>query len=106
MSSERKNAGYLSPEVVGCQFSIYPLRQLEIGDSIEAAIRAAKAEGCAIRVGNMSTLITGSEEQVFLALRAAFRAAQAKGPAVLTATLVAGMPSDELVAEIQSRLDQ
>ena len=67
-----------------------------------AAIQGARDEGCTVRVGNLSTLISGSEDQVFAALRAAFRAAQRSGPAVLTATLAAGMPTDELVGEIQA----
>lgn len=101
--SER--SGYLSPQILGCQFSIYPLRQAGIGEPIEAAMQAARAEGCAVRVGNLSTLLTGDEDQVFAALRAAFRAAQRGGPSVMTATLAAGMPGDELVGEIQRMLD-
>jgi uncharacterized protein YqgV (UPF0045/DUF77 family) len=97
-----KGPGYMSPEVVGCQFSIYPLRQEDIGVSIRAAIEAAGAEGCSVRVGNLSTLLTGSEDQVFRALRAAFRAAQRPGSAVMIATLAAGIPTDELVGEIQA----
>jgi uncharacterized protein YqgV (UPF0045/DUF77 family) len=96
-----KGAGYSSSDVVGCQLSVYPLRQDDVGLSIRAAIEAARIEGCTVRVGNLSTLITGSEDQVFGALRAAFRAAQRPGSAVVVATLAAGIPSDELVAEIQ-----
>lgn len=102
--SER--TGYMSPETVGCQFSIYPLRQAEIGAPIEGAIRAARSAGCDVRVGNLSTLLSGNEDQVFAALRAAFRAAQRSGPAVMTATLAAGMPTDALVAEIQREVDR
>lgn len=98
-------SGYMSTEILGCQFSIYPLRQSEIGGPIEAAIEAARAEGCAVRVGNLSTLMSGSEDQVFASLRAAFRAAQRQGPAVMIATLAAGMPTDELVGEIQAQVD-
>ncbi len=101
--SER--SGYMSREILGCQFSIYPLRQAEIGGPIEAAIQAARAEGATVRVGNLSTLMWGSEDQVFAALRAAFRAAQLQGPAVMNATLAAGMPGDELVGEIQYEVD-
>ncbi|MCE5254647.1 MAG: Ykof family thiamine-binding protein [Actinomycetia bacterium] len=97
--------GYMSPEVVGCQFSVYPLRQAEIGGPIEAAVQAARREGCTVRVGNLSTLMSGSEDQVFAALRAAFRAAQRQGPAVMTATLAAGMPTDELVGRIQQEIE-
>jgi uncharacterized protein YqgV (UPF0045/DUF77 family) len=103
--SADKGPGYLDPEVVGCQFSVYPLRQDDVGPAIRAAVAAARAEDCSARVGNLSTLLTGSEEQVFRALRAAFRAAQSHGSAVITATLAAGMPTDELVGEIQSAVD-
>ena len=58
-----------------------------------------------MRVGNLSTLMWGSEDEVFAALRAAFRAAQRHGSAVLTATFAAGMPTDELVGDIQQGLD-
>jgi uncharacterized protein YqgV (UPF0045/DUF77 family) len=97
--------GYMNEAVVGCQLSVYPLRQEDIGVSIRAAIAAARGEGCGVRVGNLSTLLTGSEEQVFAALRAAFRAAQRLGPAVMIATVAAGIPTDELVHDIQDEVD-
>jgi uncharacterized protein YqgV (UPF0045/DUF77 family) len=100
-----KGLGYLSSEVVGCQLSVYPLRQDDIGVPIREAIKAVRAKGCSVRVGNLSTLMTGSEDQVFAALRAAFRAAQRHGSAVVIATLTAGMPSDELVGEIQDDVE-
>lgn len=103
MTGERD--GYLDDEIVGCQFSIYPLRQPDIDAPVQAAIKTAGNEGCSVRVGNLSTLLTGSEEAIFRALRAAFRAAQAHGPTVMTATLAAGMPGDELVEEIQRGLE-
>ena len=103
--SADKGPGYLDPKVVGCQFSVYPLRQDDIGPAVRAAVAAAHSEGCSVRVGNLSTLLTGSEEQVFRALRAAFRAVQRHGSAVMTATLAAGMPTDELVGEIQATVD-
>lgn len=100
-----KDAGYMNPDVIGCQFSVYPLRQEDIGESIRAAIEAARGEGCQVRVGNLSTLMYGSEDQVFGALRAAFGAAQRAGSSVVIATLAAGMPTDELVGEIQAGVD-
>mgnify|MGYP000868954184 CR=1 FL=1 len=96
--------GYMSPEILGCQFSIYPLLQTDIDRPVQAAIHAAGVEGCSVRVGNLSTLLSGDEDQVFAALRAAFRAAQLHGPTVMTATFAAGMPTDELVGEIQEGL--
>jgi len=101
-----KGPGYLSQEIVGCQLSVYPLRQDDIGIPIREAIKAARAEGCSVRVGNLSTLMTGSEDQVFAALRAAYRAAQRHGSAVVVASLAAGMPSDGLVGEIQDDVER
>ena len=71
MTSFDKGPGYMSTEVVGCQFSVYPLRQEDIDGPVQASVHAAVAGGCAVRVGNLSTLISGSEDQVFAALRAA-----------------------------------
>jgi uncharacterized protein YqgV (UPF0045/DUF77 family) len=99
-----KGEGYMSPDVLGCQFSIYPLRQPSLDGPVRGAIQAAVAQGCRARVQNLSTLISGSEEEVFAGLRAAFRAAQAYGPTVMVATFAAGMPTDELVGEIQQGL--
>jgi uncharacterized protein YqgV (UPF0045/DUF77 family) len=104
MASVDKGPGYMSGDVAACQLSVYPLRQANIDEPVQAVIHAAAESGCTVRVGNLSTLLSGSEDQVFAALRAAFRAAQRHGPAVLTATLAAGMPTDELVADIQGRL--
>ncbi|MBN1628938.1 MAG: hypothetical protein JW990_04185 [Thermoleophilia bacterium] len=105
MTKTDKGPGYMSPDIMGCQFSIYPLRQDEIGIPIRAAVEAARAEGCSVRVSNLSTLLAGSEEQVFAGLRAAFRAAQQHGSTVMVATFAAGPPTDELVGEIQQQVD-
>ena len=91
--------------VVGCQFSVYPLGRRDIDEPVQSAIRAA-AEHCSVRVGNLSTLLWGDEEHVFAGLRAAFRAAQTYGPAVVVATLASGVPGDELVERIQSDVDR
>lgn len=64
-----KGPGYLGQEIMGCQFSIYPLRQDDLGPAVRDAIEAAQAEGTEARVANLSTLLTGSEDQVFRALR-------------------------------------
>lgn len=93
--------GYMDAAVTACQFSVYPLRQDDIDRPVQAAIAAVAAEDVTVRVGNLSTLFVGEEAPVFAALRAAFRAVQSHGPAVMTATLTAGMPTDELVRQIQ-----
>ncbi len=104
-AAQDAGGGYQDKSIVGCQFSVYPLRQADIDGPVQASIHAAGAAGCAVRVGNLSTLMWGTEDQVFAALRAAFRAAQLHGPAVITATMAAGMPTDALVEEIQQGLD-
>ena len=72
---------------VGLQFSLYPLRQAHVRPAIEAAVRAATAQGVAVTVGR---------------LRAAFDAARSCGPTVMVVTLSSGLPSAETVAGIQS----
>jgi len=88
-------------DVTACQFSLYPLGQADIDTPIQEAIETAAATGLAVQVGRLSTLMHGEEEQVFSALRAAFRAARAHGPAVMAVTLTTGLPGEELVARIQ-----
>ena len=88
-------------DVTACQFSLYPLRQGDIDTPIQEAIQAAAATGLSVQVGRLSTLMHGDEEQVFAAVRAAFRAARAHGPAVMAVTLSTGLPGEELVARIQ-----
>jgi uncharacterized protein YqgV (UPF0045/DUF77 family) len=86
---------------LGLQFSLYPLRQAHVRPAIEAAVRAAAAEGVAATVGRLSTFATGDEEAVFAAIRAAFNAARSYGPTVMVVTLSSGLPSPQTVADIQ-----
>jgi uncharacterized protein YqgV (UPF0045/DUF77 family) len=95
---------YLGPEVTACQFSLYPLGRADIDAPVQGAIRATASRHLEVRVGNLSTLVYGDEEDVFAGLRAAFAAAKEYGPAVMVATFASGMPSDELVGGIQESL--
>ena len=72
---------------ITAQLSLSPLRTPELGPALDAAIAAVRACDVSADTGLMSTLLEGSEEQVFGALRAAFRAAAAHGDAVLVATI-------------------
>lgn len=87
---------------VGLQFSLYPLRQTHVRPAIEAAVRAATAQGLTVTVGRLSTFALGGEEAAFAAVRGAFDAARAIGPTVMVVTLSSGLPSAETVAGIQS----
>lgn len=73
-------------EVTG-QFSLYPLSAAELGPPLAAAVAAARATGVTVDVGRMSSMVTGAEEQVFAALRAAFQAVARDGEVVLVATI-------------------
>jgi len=88
---------------IGLQFSLYPLRQSHVRPAIEAAVRAAAAEGIDVTVGRLSTFAAGGDEAVFAALRAAFDAARSFGPTVMVVTLASGLPAAATVADIQSR---
>ena len=90
-----------SESQVGLQFSVYPLRQEHLHAAIEAAVKAAAAEGVEITVGRLSTFAPGDEESVFAAVRAAFDAAKSFGPTVMVVTFSSGLPSEETVAQIQ-----
>jgi uncharacterized protein YqgV (UPF0045/DUF77 family) len=91
---------------VGLQLSVYPLRQGHLRPAIESAVKSAAAEGVAVSVGPLSTVARGDEDSIFRALRAAFTAAKPFGPVVVVATLASGLPADETVAEIQSRIGE
>jgi uncharacterized protein YqgV (UPF0045/DUF77 family) len=88
-------------ETTGCQFSLYPLGQGDIDTPIQEAIEAVAGTGLPVKVGQLSTLIHGAEEEVFLALRLAFQVARKHGPVVLAATISSGLPSEQLVLRIQ-----
>ena len=85
----------------GLQFSLYPLRQEHLRPAVEAAVKAAAAEGVEVTVGRLSTFAPGDEDSVFAAVRAAFDAAKSFGPTVMVVTLSSGLPSEETVAQIQ-----
>jgi uncharacterized protein YqgV (UPF0045/DUF77 family) len=97
MSNETAMGG----ELVGCQFSVYPLEQTDYNAPIRDAIEAAAQAGATVRVQNLSTLMQGDEATVFRALRAAFAAAGRHGVTVMVATLTTAVPRDETVREIQ-----
>jgi uncharacterized protein YqgV (UPF0045/DUF77 family) len=69
------------------QFALYPLGVSDVGARLEPALSAVRASGVSLIVGQMSSTIEGSDEQVFAALRDAFRAVAATGDVVLVATL-------------------
>jgi uncharacterized protein YqgV (UPF0045/DUF77 family) len=77
---------------ISAQISLYPLGQNDINPAVQAFIDTLCSEGLECEVGAMSTLVWGDDEQVLSALREAYRAATAFGPAVLHVTLSNACP--------------
>jgi uncharacterized protein YqgV (UPF0045/DUF77 family) len=80
-------------ETMAAQVSIYPLRQTSVSDAISEALAAFRATGVEVYPGAMSTVITGNEDAVFVALREGYRVARAKGDVVVFATLSNACPT-------------
>ena len=81
--------------VTMAQVSLYPLRQASIGPTVREAVRLLRQHGLEIRVGEMSTLVWGSEQAVFAALQEAFHCAAESGDTVMTVTVSNACPSPE-----------
>lgn len=76
---------------VSCQFSVYPLGATDLGVGIDAALAAVRRRGLSVELGAMSSVVTGSSDEVFAALRDAFEAA-GSGGCVLVATVSNACP--------------
>jgi len=77
---------------VTAQLSLYPLGESDLSPSIDAALSELERHGVARQTGAMSTLVWGDDEQIFAALRDAFRAAAARGQAVMAITVSNACP--------------
>jgi uncharacterized protein YqgV (UPF0045/DUF77 family) len=79
--------------MVTCQFSLYPLREPQLGRALEDAFAALRESGLEPEVGTMSSVVEGDEEAVFDGLRQAFRAVASQGDVVLVATVSNACPA-------------
>jgi uncharacterized protein YqgV (UPF0045/DUF77 family) len=77
---------------VSAQISISPLRQEHLSPTIEAVRGALAAHGLQPEVGAMSTVVTGTVEDVFAALQEAFSQAATTGHVVMTVTVSNACP--------------
>jgi uncharacterized protein YqgV (UPF0045/DUF77 family) len=84
--------------VISAQISLYPLRQPSIGDVIEHALAVCDRHDVEVIPGPTSTVIRGSADQVFGALRDAFDAAGSHGDAVLVAIVSNACPVEPSTA--------
>lgn len=75
---------------VSAQVSLYPLRQQELGPSIDEAIAAIRGHAVKLELGAMSTTMAGDIDAVFGALRDGFAAAADRGEVAMVITLSNG----------------
>lgn len=71
--------------------SVYPLQQTGY-DAVHQAIAALRRAAVQVEVGHMHSTVVGSTTAVFQALQAAYEAAAACGPTVMTVTLSNACP--------------
>ncbi len=81
--------------VMSAQVSLYPLRQVSIGTPVREAVHVFHDHNLKTRMGAMSTLVWGEEQEVFAALQEAFHRAAEHGDVVMTVTLSNACPSPE-----------
>ncbi len=75
---------------VSAQVSLYPLRQQDLGPSIDQAVAALRGHVVKLEVGTMSTMMTGDIDAVFGALRDGFAAAADRGELAMVITVSNG----------------
>lgn len=73
--------------MITCQFSLYPLRQPELGPMLDVALNELRSAGLEPRVGTMSSYVEGDADAVFEGLKRAFKAAAEEGDVVLVTTV-------------------
>ena len=77
---------------ISAQVSIYPLRQERLTPAIKTVKETLEAHGLNVKVGPMSTNVTGGAEILFAALGEAFVRAAATGQVVMTITVSNACP--------------
>jgi uncharacterized protein YqgV (UPF0045/DUF77 family) len=77
---------------ISAQVSLYPLRHEQLSPIIDEALKEFRGQGLEVHPGTMSTLVLGSEESVFSALREAFGKATRRGEVVMVVTVSNACP--------------
>ena len=85
--------------IMSAQVSLYPLRKRKLSTAIDEAQRIFYEHGLQVTPSSMSTVITGAEEAVFMALQAAFRRTAGQGQVVMVATFSNACPQPEIGLE-------
>jgi uncharacterized protein YqgV (UPF0045/DUF77 family) len=77
---------------ISAQVSIYPLKQDKLSPAIDAVLESFAQYGIESQTGAMSTMVWGDDEEVFAALRDAFRQAASLGEVVMVMTVSNACP--------------
>jgi uncharacterized protein YqgV (UPF0045/DUF77 family) len=77
--------------MIAAMVAVYPLHS-DSTRAIHRAIDSIRSAGIDVNVGSMSTLITGTADEVFHALRRAYEAAASTGRVVVHATVSNACP--------------
>ncbi len=80
---------------VTCEFSLYPLGDVNLGQELDKAMAAVGETGLAYTVGNMSTYLEGEAGEVFAALDKAFAAIAREQWVVMTVTVSNACPAKQ-----------
>jgi uncharacterized protein YqgV (UPF0045/DUF77 family) len=84
--------GHQSESELSAQLSLYPLRQPKLSPFIQQALQALMANDLQVIPGEMSTLILGTETQLWQGLQDVFSTVAAQGEVVLVVTVSNACP--------------
>jgi uncharacterized protein YqgV (UPF0045/DUF77 family) len=87
------------------QVSIYPLRQPQLSPTIDDTVRICRAQDLEVRPGPMSTLVSGDDDRVFVALKESLRSASLRGDVVMVVTLSNACPAPTNSAVLSSSME-
>jgi len=79
---------------VTAQVSLYPLREPSLGPAIERALGILGQRRLVVEPGRMSTLVTGSTDELFPALQAAFEGVAEDRDLVMVVTISNACPDE------------
>jgi uncharacterized protein YqgV (UPF0045/DUF77 family) len=83
---------------ISAQVSLYPLHQAHVSPAIEQALHVLQAHGLVVRPGDISTIVTGDDEAVFLSLKELFEQAAHQGDVVMVVTISNACPMSDAPA--------
>ena len=72
---------------VSAQISMYPLKKPHLSPVIDNAVSVLKEHGLEVSPGVMSTLASGTDEDLFSAMREVFQKSSEQGDVVMVVTL-------------------